>query len=94
MSEEEARRSAAIAAQAQRQGLSEWQLEAAMAVPSSLIREIINDHRRQPTKPAPEPPAVKAASGGTIPLGPRSKFEIENLDRLVARWVGGPNSVR
>lgn len=52
-----------------------WMLEMARAVPTSLVRDIVNDFRGGPATLRPlarqseEPPP--AVGGGTVPLGPQ-----------------------
>ena len=88
---EEAKRQAAAAMA----GLPAWQQEAAMAVPSSLVREIINDNRGQPTKAAAAPSAAKGT--GWVeprPLETRPAFELGLIDRLCEKFIGGANNIK
>ena len=70
---EDAKRQQALALEARRRGIPEWQLEAAKAVDDALVRSIVDDFRRGPSQPssmahkgpAPEP---KRGSGWAEPV--------------------------
>ena len=49
---DDARRNAALAAEARRRGLEPWQLEAMQAVDDKLMREIVNDQRQGVSQPS------------------------------------------
>jgi hypothetical protein len=50
MSVEDAKRQQALAEEARRRGIPEWQLEASRAVPDDLVRSIVDDFRRGPSR--------------------------------------------
>jgi len=65
---EEARRQAALAEEAKRRGLQEWELEASKAVDDALVRSIVDDFRRGPAQPSslgttPDKPKVEPKAG-------------------------------
>ena len=65
---DDARRQASLAARAKALGLSEATLEAAEAVPTKLVRDIVNDFRgglSQPSSIAPKKPAPEPTAKGT-----------------------------
>jgi hypothetical protein len=45
-------RQAALAAEAKRRGISEWQIEASRAVPDDLFRDLVRDFRNPPPGPS------------------------------------------
>ena len=49
---EDAKRQAALAEEARRRGIPEWQLEAARAVPDDVVRSLVEDFRRGPAQPS------------------------------------------
>jgi hypothetical protein len=75
MSVEDAKRQAALVAEARRRGLQPWELEMSKCVDDKLMRDIVNDFRQGPSKPSslagpgPEP---KKGTGwqDEIPLKP------------------------
>jgi hypothetical protein len=71
-------------------------LEMARAVPDRLMADIVNDFRSGPSVPkalADEPKPEKRGTGWieATPLGPAPNSEL--VDRIVERFVGGPNKV-
>ena len=85
---EEARRQAALAEEARRRGIAEWELEASRAVPDDLVRSIVDDFRRGPSlpssmavKPRTEGPPRGSWGTGDTPL--RQPPGIDLIDRMV-----------
>jgi hypothetical protein len=74
--------------------LPEWMRDAVAAVGDSLVRDIVADNRASPRSAPATPPVARGSSEAVVPLGPRPVSEVELIDRLVAKWVGGPNEVR
>jgi hypothetical protein len=62
MSEQEARKNAATAAEARARGIQEYELEMAQAVPTDVIRDIVKDSR------APSGPSSISATRSTEPV--------------------------
>jgi hypothetical protein len=98
MSLTDARRRAALEAEARRLCLDPVTLEMSEAVPTSLVRDIVNDSRRGVTEPRSmieqskaEPKPVQSAER---PIEPRPKSETDLIDRLVEHFAGGPNKLR
>ena len=52
MSVEDEKRQQALAEEARRKGIPEWQLEAARAVPDDVVRSLVNDFRSGPSLPS------------------------------------------
>jgi len=86
---EDAKRQQALAARAKALGLSEATLEAAEAVPTKLVRDIVNDFRgglAQPSSIAPKKPAqepVARGSGWSRPLPVEQPPGIKYIDQMV-----------
>jgi hypothetical protein len=49
---EDAKKQQALAEEARRKGIPEWQLEAARAVPDDVVRSLVSDFRRGPSPPS------------------------------------------
>jgi hypothetical protein len=80
--ENEARRNAQIEAEANSVGLPAWQLEAARSVPTDLVRDIVNDHRRgvhQVSSPLGKPADPRAVMEpvGAVTFGPANRGWVE-----------------
>jgi hypothetical protein len=71
MSIAEAQRQALLEARARVMGLQPWQLEAAEAVPTSLIQDLVADARRS-SPVAPSSPAAPVQRGGSGWVEPMS----------------------
>ncbi len=96
---DEARRQAALADEAKRLSIPEWQNEMARAVPDRLVRDIVGDHSRGTIQPS-STTAPPREAGPVVPrveprpLELRSAFELGIIDRLCEKFVGGPNSIK
>jgi hypothetical protein len=89
---EEAKKQAALAEEARRRGLAEWHYEAAAAVPTAVIRDVVADNR-QSSAVAPSPSPRSGGSGwqdGPRPLPLPSDREVELIDRLAQKFAGPP----
>src|SRR5262249_16906232 len=83
---EDAKRQAALAAEAKRAGIPEWQAEMARAVPNDLIAGIVNDNRSPPGPSSIAGKPTTSAEKGTgwlkgTPIEPPPGVEI--LDRVM-----------
>jgi hypothetical protein len=87
MSVEDAKRQQAIANEARRRGIPEWQLEMANAVGDDLLRDLVADSKRnsQPSsiaaKPKVEEPPRGSWGTGSVPLSQPPGVDL--IDRMV-----------
>jgi hypothetical protein len=83
----DAKRNAALEAEARRLGLQAWQLDAIRAVGTDVVRTLVSDFRRGPAQPSsiatkPQvPPAQPLGWREPTPLGPPPGTEF--CDRLM-----------
>jgi hypothetical protein len=85
---EDARRQQALANEARRRGIPEWQLEMANAVGTDLLRDLVADSKRnsQPSSMIAKPKIDEAPRGswgtGSVPLAQPPGVDL--IDRMVA----------
>jgi hypothetical protein len=90
MSVEDAKRQQALANEARRKGLQEWEVEMSKAVPDDLVRSLVNDFKHGPSLPSsmaqkPGPTAeVKRGTGWQEDTPLRQPPGVDLIDRMVA----------
>jgi hypothetical protein len=81
---DDAKKQAALAAEARRAGIPEWQMEMARAVGNDLVRNIVADNRAQPEGPSSLIPRSSRDHAEPIPKG-SGETPIKPVDGV--RWI-------